>query len=403
MGIGTAILDLLTRDVAVWGGLKSPLLSWLGSAGLVLFFGWQLARLLVEARRASEPFNRLGPRLAALAEHVEQSDLGHAYDRAFARLDEPPARGEMVPPGAMDLGRLRDLDQAMRDAPGFRRPWVQFRKTLLIEHVPWFKEPRIFSTRRAEEFFTQEAVLGSRIDLGFYGQVPSLITGIGLLLTFVAICVGLSRLHADGQTITGIQGLINGLAGKFLTSIVGLVCANLFLLLERPVVRRLLGLHGEFLTLVDESFPRRTVEDLLDSLVRHREGRELPAAGRAEDVGRRGRGMSDRLHSSIDDLSDVVRSLSDRLEESPEAVGALTAAVQSLERSQLRAQSQIAAALDRLSAFAGPGGAPAAAGSRDRREPSTSAAARPAAVGAVPSAPRRVWDWARPRRSRLLG
>ena len=29
-----------------------------------------------------------------------------------------------------------------------------------------------------------------------------------------------------------IQGLINGLAGKFLTSIVGLLCANVFVLLE---------------------------------------------------------------------------------------------------------------------------------------------------------------------------
>lgn len=405
MGIWSGILDLLTRDVSVWGGLRSPLLSWLGSAGLVLFFAWQLARLLVEARRASQPFLRLRPRLVALAEHVEQSDLGEAYDRAFARVDEPPARGETARPGALDLEGLRDLDQAMRDAPGFRRPWVQFRKTLLIEHVPWFKEPRIFSTRRAEEFFTQDAVLGSRIDLGFFGQVPSLITGIGLLLTFVAICVGLSRLHAEGQTITGIQGLINGLAGKFLTSIVGLVCANLFLLLERPVVRRLLDLQGEFLTLVDESFPRRTVEDLLDALVRHRAGGTAPAAvGRAEEGGRRGSALSDRLHTSIDDLSDVVRSLSDRLEESPEAVAALTAAVQSLERSQLRAQSQIASALERLTAFAGPVGPLGGAAPRARRDvPAPAAGARPEGVAAIPPAPRSAWDWARPRRSRRLG
>jgi hypothetical protein len=114
--------------------------------------------------------------------------------------------------------------------------------------------------------------------------------------------------------------------------------------------------------------------------------------------------MSNRLHSSIDDLSEVVRSLSERLEESPEAVGALTAAVQSLERSQLRAQSQIAAALDRLSVFAGPGGGPAAT-PRDRREapPVVGSGARPDAIAAIPSVTRRAWEWARPRRSRRLG
>ena len=115
---------------------------------------------------------------------------------------------------------------------------MQYRKTLLIEHVPWFKQPRVFSSRRAEEFFTPEVVLRG-VDLGWTAQVPGLITGLGLLLTFVALATGLSRLHADGAGITGIAGLVNGLAGKFLTSIVGLVCANVFLLLERPTVRRL--------------------------------------------------------------------------------------------------------------------------------------------------------------------
>jgi hypothetical protein len=170
-----------------------------------------------------------------------------------------------------DLDRLRELDEAMRDEPALRRPWVQYRKTLLIEHVPWFKEPRVFSTRRAEEFFTPDAVLRGG-DVAFFGQVPSLITGLGLLLTFVAISIGLNRLHVDGQTITGIPGLINGLAGKFLTSIVGLACANAFLLLERPAVRGLMERHTEFVALLDESFPRRTVEDLLDE-ARRGEGR----------------------------------------------------------------------------------------------------------------------------------
>lgn len=262
------VTELLFRDASPWGAVASPLLCWLGAGGLVAFLGWQSVRLLTGVRRAGRPFARLTPRLRKMAEQVEVTDLDRTYDRAYVdrRPTVRPAASETA-----DLDRLRELDQAMRDVPALRRPWIQYRKTLLIEHVPWFKEPRVFSTRRAEEFFTPDAVLRG-VDLGFFAQVPSLITGLGLLLTFVAISIGLNRLHADGQTIAGIPGLINGLAGKFLTSIVGLACANAFLLLERPAVRALAERHAEFLALLDESFPRRTMEDLLDE-VRRGEGR----------------------------------------------------------------------------------------------------------------------------------
>jgi hypothetical protein len=307
MRVWHGLVDLLTRDVSPWGGLASPLLCWLGAAGLVGFFCWQAARLLAGARRAGEPLARLLPRLGELAGAVEAVDLARSYDRAFIdrRPTAPPAQSEPD-----DLDRLRELDGEMREIDALRRPWIQFRKTLLIEHVQWFKEPRVFSTRPAGDFFTPDAVLGGRVDLAFFAQVPSLITGLGLLLTFVAICIGLSRLHAEGQSIAGIPGLINGLAGKFLTSIVGLICANVFLLVERPAVRALLDRHAEFVALIDESFPRRTAEDLLDELRR---------------LGNQGREMRDALTS-------------------------LAGAIQTLETHKSSAQAQITALVDQLGA-----------------------------------------------------
>ncbi len=154
----------------------------------------------------------------------------------------------------------------MQKEPMFRHPWIQFRKTLILEHVPWFVEPRIFSTRRAEGIFTQDTLLSHRVNLAFYCQLPSLVTGIGLLLTFLALFIGLSKLHADGHDIIGIQGLINGLAGKFLTSIVGLIAATMFTFVEKPMVFRLMKAHHTFLGLIDELFPRKTMEQMLEQL-----------------------------------------------------------------------------------------------------------------------------------------
>jgi len=109
--------------------------------------------------------------------------------------------------------------------------------------------------------------------------------GIGLLLTFLALFIGLSRLHADGREIVGIQGLINGLAGKFLTSIVGLIVANLFTLFEKPMVYRLMNAHHSFLNLMDTLFPRKTMEQMLEQLtpVHGQQGRRRAAPdGRME-------------------------------------------------------------------------------------------------------------------------
>lgn len=306
------MIDFLARDITILG-LTSPLLSWLGSLGLLAFFGWQAWKLLADVRQASTPFLRVRPVLQSLAKEMEGADLRQAYERAFTGGRDPRRQGSTTGSPATDLTRLKKLDQAMRDIVAFKRPWTQYRKTLLIEHVAWTTEPRIFSTRQAEELFPQEAVIGHRVDVGFYSQVPSLITGLGLLLTFVAICIGLTRLHADGQTISGIQGLINGLAGKFLTSIVGLTCANLFVLVERPALNRLRASHAEFLALLDESFPRRTVEDLLDAL-RHEQSRvRVGRDDRGAAAERLAQEVEERINQPITELTAMVRSLAERV------------------------------------------------------------------------------------------
>jgi hypothetical protein len=160
----------------------------------------------------------------------------------------------------------------MQQEPMFRGQWAQYRMTLVLEQVPWFVEPRIFSTKQATEVFTQEALMANHVNFAFYRQLPSLITGIGLLLTFLALFIGLGKLHAEGSEIVGIQGLINGLAGKFLTSIVGLIVANIFTFIEKPMLSRLIKAHQAFLSLIDQLFPRKTMEQMLEQLTSRQGG-----------------------------------------------------------------------------------------------------------------------------------
>jgi hypothetical protein len=100
-----------------------------------------------------------------------------------------------------------------------------------------------FLTESAREILPYDVVIGRHFNGTFLGAVPSILTGIGLTLTFIAILLGLLGVHYDKanavEPISGIDSLINGLSGKFLSSIVALCLSILFTLLERAKLRSL--------------------------------------------------------------------------------------------------------------------------------------------------------------------
>lgn len=248
---------VLSQDVTIVGGVRSPMLSCIGAAGILVLCLWQSTMLLrgrIMLRRTLSRFH--------------SSVLPLVIARQRAAKDWP-----MIPTGARrrvspqemsearcDLDDLQALDRALRAEPALAKEWVSYSRTLAVDQSAWFLDPTVYSQRSAAEFFSFEALCAGRLNIRFYRQLPSLLTGIGLLFTFIAILIGLSKLHVNGPHIEGIQGLINGLAGKFVTSIVGLACANAFTLLETSVWHGLEGKHRTCLALLDELFPQKAVD-----------------------------------------------------------------------------------------------------------------------------------------------
>ncbi|HET9961064.1 MAG TPA: hypothetical protein VFQ34_01895 [Nitrospiraceae bacterium] len=306
----TGFWEFLSHDVALFGGLHSPMLSWLGSCGLLVFFLWHVIRLTAAVSSVQRCYLRVRPTLLSLANARKglQSDW-----LAFSAFSDPKKQAKQggVRPSRIDVDDVQTLDHAIRREPRLAQAWLHFRKTFVVERTAWFIEPRVFATKPAAEFFPRD-LLNGELNLAFYNQFPSLITGLGLLLTFLAILIGLSKLHADGSHIVGIQGLINGLAGKFLTSIVGLVCANLFLLLEKSALHRLAATQQEFITMVDELFPRKTMEQMLENFT---PGGQLQAVSVAAsiptgDLAERLAGtVSERLSPTVAALREAVEGL----------------------------------------------------------------------------------------------
>lgn len=256
----TALWEWLARDVTVVGGLQSPLLSWIGAAGILTLCLWHsavLVRGLLEIQRTLSRFQSSVAPLVLARRRVSKDWLViPALAKRRARLDESAETRR-------DLDDLQALDRAVRAEQAFARDWLSYRKTLAVEQTAWFLEPTVHSQRSASDFFSFESLCSAHLDVRFYRQLPAFMTGIGLMFTFLAILIGLSKLHANGSEIDGIQGLINGLSGKFVTSIVGLACANAFALLENSLWHRLDNRHRECVSLLDEMFPQKAADQHL--------------------------------------------------------------------------------------------------------------------------------------------
>jgi hypothetical protein len=86
-----------------------------------------------------------------------------------------------------------------------------------------------------------------------------LLTGAGLTLTFVAILFALYGVHYDKANtvdpITGIDTLINGLSGKFVSSIVALLLSIAFTLYEKSRVRGLRNRYERMIAVVTNAIP----------------------------------------------------------------------------------------------------------------------------------------------------
>ncbi len=249
--------ESLTRDVTVVGGLQSPLLSWIGAGGILGLCLWHSAVLIRGLLKIQRTLSRFRLSVAPLVSARQQVSKDWLVIPALAKRR---ARLDVSSEARRDLDDLQALDRAVRSEQAFNRDWLSYRKTLTVEQSAWFLEPTVHSQRSASEFFLFESLCAAHLNVRFYRQLPAFMTGMGLMFTFLAILIGLSKLHANGSEIDGIQGLINGLSGKFVTSIVGLACANAFSLLENSLWHRLNNQHRECIALLDEMFPQKAAD-----------------------------------------------------------------------------------------------------------------------------------------------
>ena len=99
-----------------------------------------------------------------------------------------------------------------------------------------------FLTQPVTELLTEDDLVTPFYHSAFHQAVPGILTALGLLATFSAILIALSGVSYNPgnavQPVTGIDTLINGLSGKFLSSVIALILSIIFTFVEKKVCER---------------------------------------------------------------------------------------------------------------------------------------------------------------------
>ena len=132
-------------------------------------------------------------------------------------------------------------DRKVNEAFGLA--WTEFVETLILP-APESGDP-IRNTSEVSRYLNDATIVFPRISSGFFQAVPNLLTGVGILGTFLGLAAGVGAAKSglsseDARQITAaLQQLLGGASLAFWTSIVGIGCSILFVFVERFASRRL--------------------------------------------------------------------------------------------------------------------------------------------------------------------
>lgn len=179
-----------------------------------------------------------------------------------------------------------NLQAEMGQAP-YDSIWKKFERTLFKS-----KAEGVLMTQDPEAFYNDRTLL-ENLPLDLFRAMPGIFTGLGLLGTFAGITVGISGIDLGNvETMkSGIEVLLSGTKTAFLTSVVGLILALGYNLLDnwiyRPYTKKLATLIDQLNTL----FPSKSLEEFLSNQAEQAEEqtdamRELNGEllGRLEDM-----------------------------------------------------------------------------------------------------------------------
>lgn len=205
--------------------------------------------------------------------------LGQALEKA---IDELSAIKEGVDGNFVELSEI--ADGPMERTSDLKHSWREYAETLHQQkEVGDDGQSRIVcwrATALAETFFSEHAIVYTPLKVDFYKHLPGILTGIGIIGTFLGLIIGLSSFDVSdpSKAQEELKNLINAVGHAFWVSGAAIALAMVFTWIEKSMVTARNRQVAELRQLIDSLFDAGAGEEYLERLVRASETQATQAA-----------------------------------------------------------------------------------------------------------------------------
>ena len=180
---------------------------------------------------------------------------------------------------------LVEIESKAMSGPALSHLWTEYAKTLHAQSEDGENgQSRIVrwrATALADNFFSEQAVVDTRLKTEYYKHLPGILTGLGIIGTFTGLIIGLGRFKVP-KDLTKVQEqlgqLIDSVGHAFYVSAAAIALAMLFTWVEKSLVAARYRQVESLRELVDSMFKGGAGEEYLERLANAAETSATQAA-----------------------------------------------------------------------------------------------------------------------------
>ncbi|GAA0315121.1 anti-phage ZorAB system protein ZorA [Psychrobacter aestuarii] len=176
------------------------------------------------------------------------------------------------------------LDEKFSHQNTLKQAWVNYKKTLHNEYEVIDGESVVkntLATMPSDYFFSETVIVDNNLNVEFFKHLPGIITGIGIIATFLGLLVGVWAFDPAGnpENVNDSLGLLlGGVAEAFMASGLAIAAAMVITFIEKFLLRSCYASLHELTTAIDNTFtPAKNGEYYLDELLKSSQANEANA------------------------------------------------------------------------------------------------------------------------------
>lgn len=191
--------------------------------------------------------------------------------------------------------------------------WREFEESL----VPFYERKEVKNTLDSHHFFNEDVLAPSIFTKDVYKVTPNVLVGLGVMLTFLGLIIGIWNIDVSSSNATDLQqdvgSIIEGAKLAFSSSIAGILCSIVFVLAHSWFKTKLKERIRKLQNHINFKFVRTPPEKSLVEIQDYSEQQMNHLAALSTTIGDKLqeviRGISDDLKTEIGTMSTELQSL----------------------------------------------------------------------------------------------